>query len=382
MSEIEDAQNNPAPGLTARDLLMHIRDMDRVMLLRSLVLGLFAVGILWGCLLVLKPFIPALLLAAIFCLSTWPAFQWFQMRTGHRTTLSATIMTLLLAVCFLVPLIFLGSSLADNFTSIFRMIAATLQQNPGHAPLWIAELPLIGDYIDQFWREYLTDTSQIAAMMTSNLQKVTPYLLKIGTSIGRGLVDIAFGVLIAFFFFRHGTVVLARISALAERFLGARGQHYLNVSKKTTIGVVYGILGTAIAQGALAGVGFWIAGIPAAPFLGLVTFLISLVPFGPPLIWIPATLWLFGEGQTGMAVFMGIWGLCVISGVDNIIRPYFISLGSNLPLLLVLLGVFGGIIAFGFIGIFIGPTLLALTYTLIIEWSHTDRTDDPVIAPE
>ena len=202
---------------------------------------------------------------------------------------------------------------------------------------------------------------------------IGPKLIAIGAVLGHGVLDLTLGVLITFFFFVHGVTFAVRTGRLIETFVGPRGREFLDVSKKTAIGVVYGVLGTALAQGALAGIGFWIAGVPGAPFLGLVTLLLSFIPMGPPLVWVPAIFWLFSNGMTGHAIFMAAWGLVVVSGVDNIIRPYFISLGSNLPLPLVILGVFGGLIAFGFIGLFIGPTLLAVAFSLIMEWSHSDH---------
>jgi predicted PurR-regulated permease PerM len=202
---------------------------------------------------------------------------------------------------------------------------------------------------------------------------IAPKLIATGAAIGHGVLDLSIGVLITFFFFRHGVMVAARTNMLIEKFVGARGRHLLDVSKKTIIAVVYGVLGTALAQGALAGIGFWIAGVPGAPFLGLVTLLLAFVPLGPPLVWVPATIWLFSNGFMGHGVFLFFWGLLIISGVDNLIRPYFISLGSSLPLLLVILGVFGGLFAFGFIGLFIGPTLLAVAFALLMEWSHSDH---------
>jgi len=135
-------------------------------------------------------------------------------------------------------------------------------------------------------------------------------------------------------------------------------------------GVVYGLLGTAIAQGVLAAIGFWLAGVPAAPLLGLLTFFLSPVPVGPPLVWVPAAFWLFNQGETGWAIFMLIWGTGVVSTIDNILKPLIISQGSDLPFILVLLGVLGGVIAFGFIGVFLGPTLLAIGFALIQDWSE------------
>lgn len=123
-------------------------------------------------------------------------------------------------------------------------------------------------------------------------------------------------------------------------------------------------------------VGFAIAGVPAVPLLSVLVFLTSLIPLGPPLVWGGATVWLFAHGETGWAIFMAIWGTVLISGVDNVVRPMLISRGSSLPFLLTLLGVLGGVIAFGFVGMFIGPVLLAVGYSLMSEWTGTE---DPIV---
>jgi predicted PurR-regulated permease PerM len=177
-------------------------------------------------------------------------------------------------------------------------------------------------------------------------------------------------VFIAFFFYRDGVSVTTKLNKAVKRIVGDRTNHLLTVVGNTIKSVVYGIIGTAIAQGILAGLGFWVAGIPFAFLLGLLTFLLALIPAGPPFIWVPAAIYLFYKGQIAWGVFMAIWGFFVISGVDNVLKPYLISRGSNLPFMLVFLGVLGGVIAFGFIGIFLGPTLLAVGYALMDEWSE------------
>ena len=133
----------------------------------------------------------------------------------------------------------------------------------------------------------------------------------------------------------------------------------------------------ALAQGVVAGIGFLIAGVPGATLLGFATFFLSVVPVGPPMIWIPVTLWLFVQGSTGWAVFMALWGLLVISMVDNVLKPMIISHGSHLPFMLVLLGVLGGAAAFGFVGIFLGPTLLAVGYRMVNERMEGEMGEKP-----
>jgi predicted PurR-regulated permease PerM len=155
-----------------------------------------------------------------------------------------------------------------------------------------------------------------------------------------------------------------------ERIGGERGKHLLTVAGNTIRGVVYGILGTALAQALLAGIGFLIAGVPGAAVLALLTFFLSVVPMGPPLVWIPAVIWLFHQGHTGWGIFMLFWGVGV-SSVDNVVKPWLISQGSDMPFLLIFFGVLGGALAFGFIGVFLGPTLLAVGYRLVTEWATT-----------
>jgi predicted PurR-regulated permease PerM len=141
------------------------------------------------------------------------------------------------------------------------------------------------------------------------------------------------------------------------------------VAGETVHGVIYGVLGTAMAQGVLAAIGFAIAGVPSSVLLGLITFFLSVVPVGPPLVWGGVAFWLFQQNETGWAIFVFIWGFLLVSTVDNIIKPFIISRGSRLPFVVVFLGVLGGVLAFGVIGAFLGPVLLAVTYQLVIEWT-------------
>jgi predicted PurR-regulated permease PerM len=324
----------------------------------------------FGCLAVLAPFIPAIILGVIFTLATWPAFVWVERKVNHRTTLAAAIVTTLLALGFVVPLILIANSLTANFSKFWSTLVSTIENSDGLPPEWVQEIPFISDYAMAFWEKYLSDMQTVSTALKDNAKAIYQHLLSVGTLIGRGVIDLSFGVFITFFLLRHGVQMAERLNALIDKFIGTFGQHLLDISKKTIISIIYGVVGTAVVQGTLAAIGFTIAGVPGAVFLGLMTFFFSFIPMAPPLIWIPATLWLFAQDHIGMGIFMGLWGLLVISASDNIIRPYFIYLGSNLPLLLVLLGVFGGIIAFGFIGLFIGPTLLALAYTLLLAWSN------------
>lgn len=332
--------------------------------------GIVAVAaILIGCLIIIAPFFPALILSIIFALSAWPAFEWLNGKLKGRIVLSSFLMTTVLAACFVAPLVIIGTSAADNFGKTYEAIQSSLQGDTGQVGEWVGKIPVVGTKLSTEWAELTADKEKIKQIMQQYAGPVTQQLLRLGTTIGYGLLDLTLGVIFAYFLFRHGTKAASELRNLIDTFGGEKGQQLLAVSKATLIGVVYGILGTALAQGMLAAIGFWIANVPGATFLGLMTFFLSFIPMAPPLIWLPAALWLFSEGSIGMAIFLLVWGAVVISGIDNILKPYFISLGSNLPFMLVLVGIGGGVLAFGFIGIFIGPTILALSYSLIREWS-------------
>jgi len=215
------------------------------------------------------------------------------------------------------------------------------------------------------------DTAQVVEEARKYIEPARRIALTSGATFAGGVLQLALSILIAFFFFRDGETVVERLRGAAERIAGERGFQLALLAAVTVRGVVLGILGTAIVQGVLAAIGFWIAGIKAAPLLGLLTFLVSPVPIGPPLVWVPAGLWLINTGETGWGLFVLAWGALVVSTIDNVIKPLIISRGSDLPFVLVLLGVLGGAVAFGFIGVFLGPVLLAVGYALLQAWVKT-----------
>jgi predicted PurR-regulated permease PerM len=195
-----------------------------------------------------------------------------------------------------------------------------------------------------------------------------------GRVVGKGVLDMTISVFLAFFFFLHGEALAGRLRIALERMTGVRAAYLLGIVRGTVTGVIYGILGTGLAQGVLAAIGFAVAGVPGAVLLGGVTFFLSVVPVGPPLVWGGAAIWLFQQGEPGWALFVVAWGFFVVSTVDNVIKPFIISRGAKLPFAVVLLGVLGGLLAFGVIGAFLGPTLLAVGYRLATEWTAVGQS--------
>lgn len=215
----------------------------------------------------------------------------------------------------------------------------------------------------------VVDSPQLVVLLGKFFSWARSGLVSSAKAVGQGVTQVLFSAFLAFFLLRDAPELSRRLAVSVERLAGDRGQRLIKVASATVRGVIFGILGTALAQALVAGLGFWIAGVPGAVLLAVLTFFFAVIPFGPPIIWIPASLWLYAEGKTGFAIFMLLWGGAVISSVDNFLRPYLISHGSNTPFVLIFFGVIGGAIAFGLVGIFLGPILLAVAFRLIAEWS-------------
>lgn len=345
-------------------------------------LALLALGVLGGgCLWVLWPFMSAVLWAVILSSVTWPIFLWLDRLVGGRRMLSASLMTLLVTLVVVVPFVGIASGLADNVAELVQMFSGMLRTGLPDAPAWVVKLPLIGQSLQEYWQQFAHNGERLMSELAKLAEPARNAALATGKGLGRGLLDIILSVFLAFFFFMYGEALASRLRIAMVRLAGLRAEQLLRIAQGTVTGVIYGILGTAFAQGLLAAIGFAIAGVPAAMLLGLATAFLSPVPVGPPLIWAGAAIWLFQEGQTGWAIFIVLWGMLIVSTVDNVIKPLIISRGSSLPFAIVLLGVLGGAVAFGVIGLFIGPTLLAVGYRLMLEWTAIDAEQTDVDTP-
>jgi len=333
--------------------------------------------LLVGCLVVLRPFVTALLWAVVLTFSSWPVFRRVARLLGGRRTLAALLMALAMICLILLPFVIVGVTLGDNVKELTLATQRWFGSGPPAPPQWVRKIPGVGPQVVDYWRSLAADSTKLLGTAQKLFQPISGWLLSGGLALGRGLIELTLSILISFFLFRNGGQVAERFSTGVESIAGERGKHLLQVAGQTVRGVVYGILGTALAQAVMAGVGFFVAGVPGAALLALLTFFLSVVPVGPPMVWIPASLWLFHQGLNGWGIFMLFWGLAV-SSVDNLIKPWIISQGSAMPFLLIFFGVIGGALAFGFIGVFIGPTLLAVGYRLVQEWSATHpATTDP-----
>ena len=322
-----------------------------------------------GCFFVLQPFVTAIVWAIILTVTVWPLYVRLRHSLGGRHNLAALVMVLLIALALLAPFVIVGVTIAENFERVAEAMRQFAERGPPAPPAWVADIPFVGERANDYWGGFTHDTARLLDEMSKWADPARKALYAGGANILGGLAQLALSIVLAYFFFRDGDATQGRLRAAIERIAPTRGTRLIDVAASTMRGVVLGILGTAIAQGLLMAVGALLAGVHAAPLLGFLVFLLSPAPVGPPLVWGATAAWLFSDGQTGMAIFMLAWGFGVVSTVDNVIRPLIISRGADLPFVLVLIGVIGGAIAFGVIGLFLGPVLLAVAYMLVKEWA-------------
>jgi len=346
--------------------MMPRHSVDRALALAAL--GLIIVG----CFLVLRPFLTAILWAAILAITLWPLYEWLLVRMSPVPASLAAV--LMIALGLVAPFAIVGFEIADNGQRVIAWIRQMIEAGPPDPPAWLGGVPVIGPRLAEYWGGLAHDTAKAAAELRRFVEPAQRWFLAGGAKLLSGIVQLALSVMIVFFLFRDGAAIMRRIETGVERLAPHRGRRLVRAAIATIRGVVLGILGTAIAQGVLAALGFWVAGIKAAPLLGFATFLLSPIPIGPPIVWGLAGIALLQQGSVAWGLFVLAWGMLVVSMVDNVIKPLIISQGSNLPFVLVMLGVLGGVVAFGFIGVFVGPVLLAIGYSLAKEWSESAST--------
>lgn len=340
-------------------------------------------GLAVACFLVLRPFISALLWAAILAFSTWPAFAFLRDRLGLGSAWAAALMVTAMFLTVGLPIVLATPTRREEVEALRASIEALLLQGLPGLGSWLASLPVVGGWIGEWLGDARFDLLGLAGLLRPYAGTITQQAVAVLLAALSGLAEFLLAILLAFFFYRDGPAMAERVELMMARLGGETGSRMLRLAADVTRGVVWGLVGTAVAQGVLAGIGFSIAGVPEPLLLAVVTGVISFLPIGAPLVWIPATLWLFTQGQTGWGIFMGLYGVLVISSVDNIIRPWAIARGANLPLLLTLLGALGGVLAFGFLGLFLGPVVLAVGFALMLDFAGGERAGarDPSSPP-
>jgi predicted PurR-regulated permease PerM len=326
---------------------------------------------------VVAPFLVPLAWAGILCYASWPIAMRVRQWCKGRDTLAASIITLLAAFTLFVPLIWLVWLAQRELSNIYPVLQAFFA-SPIQVPAGLKNIPWLGDWLTQQQLHLAAHpdglTSVIKAWLATHVNDVATLM----GGVGKNLIKLILVIVILFFFYRDGARIITELRHVLARFIGPQAHDYLHAAGITTRAVIYGVLLTALVQGVAAGLGYWVAGLSSPVIFGVITAMLALIPFCTPIAWGSAGLWLLLQGHTAEAIGVWIWGAAVVSQLDNVLRPIFISSVSPIPFLLVLFGVLGGLLAFGLVGIFIGPIVLAVAWAVWREWTahlHDDAAN-------
>lgn len=331
---------------------------------------------------ILEPFFASVAWASILVFVTWPLYQLLLRRVGGRANLAATLMTLIMALLLVGPLAWVLLILQSELREIYGQLSTLLAQPELPMPAWLhSHAPWISREIERLWASAHANPASLKDPLQALLNLLMSHIGSIAGGIGRNVAKIMFTLFALFFFYRDGLALLDGIRRALLQMLHHHGERYLRAAGDMARAVVIGIVLTALAQALLAGIGYAVAGTPNPVFLAVITFLIALIPFGTPFAWGGISLWLLASGDTVSAIGLALWGALVVSSIDNVIRPLVISSATEISFLLIMFGVLGGLAAFGMIGLFLGPIVLAVMASIWQEWLNQPVEDDGLGSP-
>lgn len=338
---------------------------------------LFLALLIGGALWVLRPFIGPAIWAAMIVVATWPLMRRIQGLLGGRRAPATLLMTIGLLLLFVVPLSMAIGTIVGNADTLVGWARTVASFRMAEPPPWLASLPMVGPALAGLWEQL------VAAGIDGAFERLAPYagnftrwfVSEVG-SVGYLLVQFLLTVGLAAVMFQQGESWAETVLRVGRRLGGRRGEHIVELAGAAVRGVALGVGVTAVVQAGLGGIALAIAGVPFAGLLTAVMVMLCLAQIGPLPVLLAATGWLFWQGQTGWGLFLLV-ASAVVGTLDNFIRPVLIRMGADLPLLLILAGVIGGLFAFGLVGIFVGPVVLAVAWTLLAAWT----SDDDELAP-
>ena len=339
------------------------RDLARNTLAILCILGLIGLA-LW----VLRPFLAATVWATMIVVASWPWLLALEARCGHRRTPAVLVMTLGLLLLLVLPLWLAIDTIVEHADALSGAAQGIIDNGLPPPPAWLAGVPLVGERLAALWQQFA------AGGAPGLVAKLTPYAADTGKwalaqvgGLGGMLIQFLLIVTIAAILYAGGESGARLCRRFGRRLAGERGENAIILAAQAIRGVALGVGGTALVQTLLGGLGLAVAGVPFAALLSAVMLLLCIAQVGPGLILFPAVAWMYWSGDTGWATFLLVWSI-VVTTLDNVLRPMLIRRGADLPLLLILAGVIGGMLSFGLIGIFVGPVVLAVTWTLTLAW--------------
>jgi predicted PurR-regulated permease PerM len=339
------------------------RDLAGTML-QAAFIGVLAAGCFW----ILRPFLLPTIWATAIVVATWPLMLRLQRFLGGRRSLAVALMTLALLLVLLVPLTVAIATIAQNADRIIGWAKSLADFSVPPPPEWVARVPLFGPTIADKWQQMAgLGTHGITARLAPYASTIVAWFVAQMGNVGRMLVEFLLTIVVAAVLYTRGEAAAISLRQFARRLAGGHADGVLQLAAQAVRAVALGVVVTALVQAILGGIGLAICGVPFAGVLVAVMLILGIAQLGPGFVLIPAIIWLYWKGDSTWGTVLLLWTLVVL-GLDNFLRPMLIKRGADLPLLLIFTGVIGGLVAFGIIGLFIGPVLLAVGYTMLGAW--------------
>jgi predicted PurR-regulated permease PerM len=355
---------------------------DRSLDLPRITFQLLALGVLiatsfW----IVSPFLVAFTWATMIVVATWPLLLHAQAWLGGRRSLAIGLMTIVLLLMLVVPLYFGITTIVENAQQIAGWSKSLATFSVPEPPAWVEAFPVVGSKVAERWRQLAASPEEISARLSPYAQQLILWFVVHVGGIGLLLVNFLLTVIIAAILYANGETAARAAARFAWRIAGPRGENAVHLAGQAIRSVALGVVVTAILQSIAAGIGLAVAGVPFATILTAVTFMLCVAQIGPSLVLIPAVIWIYSTRGAVWGTGLLVWAI-FCSTFDNFVRPLLIKRGADLPLLLIFAGVIGGLIALGVIGLFIGPVVLAVAYTLFVDWvSEGNPSDKPAQPP-
>jgi predicted PurR-regulated permease PerM len=335
-------------------------------------------GILWlvamvaATVWVMMPFFLALFWASTLVIATWPILLAVQRRLGGRRGPAVAVMIAAMVALLVIPTWLGISAISDNADRVQKVMHSLATEGLPPPPGWLNRVPLVGDRLVEKWQEFSGHPEELLAWIQPHAQDAVRWLV----SKAKGLVQLLLLVVISGILFASGEKVASGVLRFLRRLAGDRGEAVGRLAAKAVRAVALGVVVTALAQTLISGLGLVVGGVPHAGVLTAIIFVLSIAQLGPLLVVLPATIWVYSSGEVVRGTLLLVFSVLALV-LDNVLRPILIKRGADLSLLLILTGVIGGVLAFGVVGLFIGPVLLAVAWTLVVAWvGDIDRSPE------
>lgn len=352
---------------------MNIRQMD---VTRTTLGVMFLFGLVASSFTILQPFLPSIIWAATLVIATWPVMVMIQKLLFKRRGLAVLTMTVGLLAIVVAPFGAAVDTIVRHSEEIVNLATDFTTMEIPSAPTWVEDLPMVGNSIAETWNRLAReDMAGLLVEVRPYIGRATTTFVSLAGSVGQVFVQMMLTIVMAAIMYAKGESMASAVLRFGHRLAGERGENSVRLAGLAIRGVALGVVVTALVQTLLGGIGLLVTGVPLSGVLTAVILIICIIQLGPAPVMIPAVIWLFATGKTRMGIVLSVFTVVVLLA-DNILRPILIRKGAPLPLLLILIGVIGGLLAFGLIGLFVGPAMLAVTYTLLIAWLDDDTPSE------